>query len=384
MALFRKRSSQPSESVQPDPPAVLLEANRATVPGDPLLSPTDALLDTIVSVVRALGRFAFDLDSEPAEQFRKRCQRWIDHLTLGKALEGEEELAEPMALGQRQFKAFVDFFVTRRRLEFDHLSSTASELRSVAVDLIGNLRRAVVDDTRDDDTIAAELSELTEAVQSDSLTEIRKRVERAQSKIGEAIDRRRERQQKQVEELGDKLKTMGASLYRAEQQSREDALTGVYNRRAFDEALPRYLDLCGVANQPTALLLVDLDHFKRLNDTHGHQAGDAVLEAMGRCLLRTFVRKNDFVGRYGGEEFVVILPDCDRATAELLAKRLLESVRKISVVHGAATIGVTCSIGVAVTSQADEAAPALIERADAALYSAKDSGRDRAVVSNDR
>lgn len=153
-----------------------------------------------------------------------------------------------------------------------------------------------------------------------------------------------------------------------------DGLTGTLNRRAFDDALARECARSGRSGEPVSLVLVDLDHFKRLNDVHGHQAGDDALKAAATA-LRTTSRAGDLVARYGGEEFVVILPNCATDAALEAAERL-----RAAVAASGPVVPVTASFGVA-TLPFDAGDPAtLIAAADRALYEAKQQGRNRVVA----
>jgi diguanylate cyclase (GGDEF)-like protein len=128
-----------------------------------------------------------------------------------------------------------------------------------------------------------------------------------------------------------------------------------------------------------ACLLLDIDHFKRINDTHGHAAGDAVLRQLADLLKRTS-RVEDLVFRYGGEEFAAVLPNASARAAVQIADRIRSVVEKYSFLWESQTIPVTLSIGVANLNGAEKDSQALIENADAALYQAKKSGRNRVVV----
>jgi diguanylate cyclase (GGDEF)-like protein len=160
-------------------------------------------------------------------------------------------------------------------------------------------------------------------------------------------------------------------------QSRTDALTGVANRAAFDERLLGELERARRTQSPLALCLLDIDHFKKFNDTHGHQVGDQVLQAVAKTLDET-IRKMDFVGRYGGEEFAVIAPECNLSKAGSLAERLREAVEELQLEAAGLKLHVTISIGVAFAQWPGyERSPAeLIKAADAKLYEAKRGGRN--------
>lgn len=160
-----------------------------------------------------------------------------------------------------------------------------------------------------------------------------------------------------------------------------DPLTGCLNRRGFDQALTREVARASRAGSELALLAIDLDHFKAVNDTLGHLAGDAVLAEVGSLLLHT-AREGDVVGRTGGEEFSLILPDTSAAGAFQLASRICERVRSQAFAEGARGARLTVSVGVVSASPAlhsitREAAEVLKGRADEALYAAKRGGRDR-------
>jgi diguanylate cyclase (GGDEF)-like protein len=160
------------------------------------------------------------------------------------------------------------------------------------------------------------------------------------------------------------LAQVGALYREVRRLARTDSLTGVPNRRAWDEELPRELARAGRSGQPVCVALLDLDHFKDYNDRHGHQAGDRFLKEAAAA-WQAAVRKTDLVARYGGEEFAILLPDCGLDDAMEIAERL-----RTAQPEG------TCSLGVA-RWDGREDVNALIARADRALYAAKEAGRDR-------
>jgi diguanylate cyclase (GGDEF)-like protein len=163
-----------------------------------------------------------------------------------------------------------------------------------------------------------------------------------------------------------------------ERHSREDALTGVANRRHFDERLAAEVARAERYGHPLCLLLLDLDHFKRINDSHGHGAGDIVLRRAARIMAAS-ARSTDFVARIGGEEFAVLLPEQDGAGARAVAENLRGLVAGLDNTDIAANLRVTASLGVAVL-RPGEGRDSLLRRADAALYEAKNAGRDRVMM----
>ena len=170
----------------------------------------------------------------------------------------------------------------------------------------------------------------------------------------------------------------------AETQARTDDLTGLRNRRDFAERLERHLARAAYDQRPIGLLLIDIDHFKQINDWHGHGAGDELLAAFAER-LRTVTRPDDVIARWGGEEFVVLLTDL--GSGNVLADRA-EQIRKAIastpfLVTGL-SVGVRVSIGAARSSLALDTSDALLAAADAAMYEAKRAGRDRVAVAPSR
>jgi two-component system, cell cycle response regulator len=158
-----------------------------------------------------------------------------------------------------------------------------------------------------------------------------------------------------------------------------DALTGLYNRRYMETHVGTLVDQAVARNKPLSVLILDIDFFKSINDTHGHDAGDSVLQDFA-IRIRKSIRGIDLACRYGGEEFVVVMPETDMAVATMVAERLRRRIASepFPIQKGARVIEVTISIGIAGLAPGDDAA-AVIKRADQALYRAKRDGRNRVV-----
>jgi diguanylate cyclase (GGDEF)-like protein len=156
-----------------------------------------------------------------------------------------------------------------------------------------------------------------------------------------------------------------------------DGLTGLYNRRWIDDALPRFVSRYQRGGQPLAVLMIDVDHFKKFNDTYGHPMGDQVLVKVGQA-LRAHVRPTDHVARYGGEEFLVILPDTSGDSSKFVAERLRTSIHAIALVKedGTPIPRITISIGGSVLAKGG-GMKEMVACADEALYASKHGGRDR-------
>lgn len=159
-----------------------------------------------------------------------------------------------------------------------------------------------------------------------------------------------------------------------------DALTGVKNRSTFDESFDREIHLAQRHDQDITLMVIDIDHFKKVNDTYGHSTGDAVLKTVANT-IHDSIRTTDLLFRFGGEEFVVVLTNSDCEGSYDIAKRVLESVRAIDMEVKGQKFNVSVSIGLACRESSDDK-DALFNRADAAMYDAKNGGRDQIKVAH--
>jgi diguanylate cyclase (GGDEF)-like protein len=170
---------------------------------------------------------------------------------------------------------------------------------------------------------------------------------------------------------------------RIRKEADHDGLTQINNRQHFDKRLKEEIKRHQRHGQPLSLLMLDVDHFKDINDTYGHQAGDMVLQALGR-LLNTSLRASDFSARYGGEEFTVILPQTAREQALKLAERLRKEVADRDHLFEGQTFAITVSLGVASFDPSSPASPyTIVSRADRALYRAKERGRNTVVCASE-
>jgi diguanylate cyclase (GGDEF)-like protein len=218
--------------------------------------------------------------------------------------------------------------------------------------------------------------------------EHRRRIEAELEAIRADLETRVWQRTKALEARNRELSRLRLALETANQRLKRlvavDALTGIANRRHFDRALDREVRRARRDGQPLSLVFLDLDEFKRYNDTYGHGRGDAVLRQVAQTLDETFRRGGDLVARYGGEEFAVILPGLDARRASLYAERLRRRIWRLNITYGASPVAdrVTISGGVATAAASAPTSPDdLLRSADDALYRAKCLGRNRIVTS---
>lgn len=265
---------------------------------------------------------------------------------------------------------FFEYFVK-------HYLPTSPQARDLIVDIVTKLTRAVSRNLRGTQDYGASLREAM-TVFEESVDQ-----ERIRAMVGQLLTETRDLEsltqafQSELESAGAQVERLKRELEESERCARLDALTKIPNRRGFDEALAQSLS---APDEPTCLMLLDLDRFKQLNDTYGHPMGDRVLEIVGSVLAK--VQSDQvFVARYGGEEFAVIVHD-ELEASQVLAEQIRRQVAALQIKRKSTqdTIGtITVSIGLT-RFKPGETAESLIERADTGLYRAKDGGRDRVVI----
>ena len=181
-------------------------------------------------------------------------------------------------------------------------------------------------------------------------------------------------------ELRGRNQQLESMLHSVEALAITDALTGLFNRRRFSDVLNREFAVTRRYKNTLSCLMVDLDHFKQINDRFGHDAGDQVLKEVARSIVSS-LREVDLAARYGGEEFAILLPHTNKADALIVAERLLATLRKQQFRFGAESVCVTASVGCAGNSDVASGNPEdLVKAADLALYTAKHAGRDRVAL----
>lgn len=270
--------------------------------------------------------------------------------------------------------------------QFDRLSQYASEREAGFAEIIDLLTRAMHDlmgdSTTFTTTVLDESERIVDIVRSSDIDEIKRQVSERVGTIRQVVAEKQERDTQAHAKLSRQVEILQTRLVEAKNEASLDALTGIANRRTFDRTLLRWAQGRGTRGMPFVLALLDIDHFKLINDAHGHTIGDRVLLALAEK-LNGAVRRTDLVARYGGEEFALLYAN---ARLDEIERRLNELLRHIAAAtyeyeEGGErrTVQFTVTCGVA-EHAIGEAPEDLIRRADAALYEGKRSGRNRVVA----
>jgi len=341
----------------------------------------------VADLLELFGRKGFDTSSQSQEELERLCILWSRHIRSGEPVPGAESLADSdeEARSWQGVLRFLDIQREQERVHVgqlrDQVNSTSEgldELKRTLRDFAQSLRYAVGEDEKSDLEVVGELDALNDlALAADTnMASLRERVTHTVRFVQDTITTRQHRHAKQVEQLGRELVAVKAELATASSEAQRDGLTDLFNRKALDEQLDRTVSLCQMTGRPTCLMMVDLDNFKEINDVYGHQAGDEALQALSKVLSTVVLRKSDFVARYGGDEFTVILNNCRLSAARYIADRLLTAIRSIRIDSDAGTFSITVSMGIA-ELDGRETREEWMKRADLNLLSAKRAGRDR-------
>ncbi|HTA92125.1 MAG TPA: GGDEF domain-containing protein [Polyangiaceae bacterium] len=341
----------------------------------------DPALDTVASLLKVFGEHAFDTDNVTAAETRSECEGWAQRITVGagksQPTEGE---AKPF---RRDFGGVRRYFSAQRSHEREFVGRSLGNLREAVHAFARCLTTTVGEDRAADERVGAQLGKLVGAFQSNDSEAIRHEAEGIVSVVQEVMAKRSESQKRMLGELSQKIAELRDELQEVRERAALDPLTQLFNRAALDAHLDRVADLAFLLSSSPCILMIDVDHFKKTNDSYGHPAGDEVLRGVADMLVRNFLRREDFVARYGGEEFVVVIPDSSLNNAELRAERVRQSISELDITTSKGKVQVTVSIGLACLSSGDTGA-SWLARADAALYEAKGGGRNCVRVARDK
>jgi diguanylate cyclase len=325
-------------------------------------------LATLLFVIDTYNKNLFEIEHHSV----RRTRDSLDEFAKG-LVDPDREKVEKTLFRLRQFLSGY------RLEEYTYIQKTFEDFKNIIWDFADQLGEEIHVEKAQDMELKAHLNGLREAVEANSIQQLRAKSREFIDTYVETQTRKEERRSQRVESIQKNLHSVKKQLMEANMSARLDHLTGAHNRKSFDEQLKKYHSLSQLSASSVSLIILDIDHFKKVNDNYGHDVGDFVIKECVRLTQEIFCREIDFLARIGGEEFAVILPDYQVEHCMKKAEELLQHVRKSVIIQGNMQIHFTVSMGIAELLP-QESIEAWVKRADSALYDSKNSGRNRFTV----
>ncbi len=305
----------------------------------------------------------------------------VEHYPIRKVREELDQFAKEMVDADKDsledvLFRFRQYFMSYKTAEYAFLRKTFEDFKGIVWNFVEQLSEDIQDEQATDHSLGSSLKELKEAVEADSISLLR-------AKSREFIEvymvhqaKKEDRRVKRVRSIKKNLDLVKRQLVEADRAVRMDHLTGAYNRKSFDEHMKQQHQLFQLSLTPVSVLSVDIDFFKKINDSYGHDVGDFILKECVKLLQDAFKSDNDFVARIGGEEFAIVLAGHNVEHAVKRAEDLMSRIRKEVFIEKNNELRFTASMGIAQLLEG-ESVDQLMKRADQALYDSKHNGRNR-------
>lgn len=323
---------------------------------------------TLLFLIDVYNKHLFEIDAQPV----RRVREYLDEFA--------RELMNPdKTHSEKTLFRFRQFFSGYRVNEYTYIQKSFDDFRGILWDLIDQLGEDFRSEQVEDKEIGISLHSLKEAVEANSINDVKFKAREFIDTYVEHQSRRERRRSKRIKGIKKNLDVVKQQLNEANRSMRVDHLTEAYNRKSFDEKVKQEWQLHEIGKTPVTILTLDIDHFKKINDTYGHDVGDFILKECVGTLKSLFHRSTDFVARVGGEEFSVVLPDYALEHAVIKAEEALNRIRKEVYITGEHKLSFTVSMGIAQLLDG-ESVESWTKRADQALYSSKQNGRNRFTV----
>lgn len=323
---------------------------------------------TLIFIIDTYSRHLLEIEGQPTRKIREQLDQFTKDLLQ----------AHPEKLEKTYFR-IRQFFSTHRLDEYTYVHKTLEDFRTIIWDFIEQLSEEFQIDKKNDIELNQSFHLLKDAVEANSIPALKNQARQFIDQYIEFQTRKDERRDQRMHHLKKNLDQVKNKLVEANQSMKIDHLTQVNNRLSFDEHLKQQFQFSHLYQQPVCLMMLDIDHFKKINDQYGHPVGDFILQECCRVLKSIFHREHDFVARVGGEEFAIILPYYQVEHAVVKAEQALQKIRSETYIKDEHRIQFTISIGVAELNQS-ESIEQWYKRADSALYLSKNSGRNKFTV----
>lgn len=323
---------------------------------------------TLLFIIDTYNKHLLELQGHPVRKVRETLDEFAKEI-----VDSKEQPIEKVLFRFRQW------FSAYRIDECAYMQKTFEDFRTIIWDFVDQLAEDVGQEQKEDTEIRQSLDDLKEAVESNSIELLKNNSRKFIDHYMESQFKKEKRRTGRIKSIRKNLNIVKKQLNAAHDAARTDHLTQALNRKSFDEYCQQHIKLHETDGQNVSLMMVDIDHFKMINDTYGHQVGDFALKELVAILKNMFNRDGDVVARIGGEEFAILLPDYQSEHAEKKAQEVLTRIRSEIFVHENHKIQFTVSIGISQLYRG-ETAEDWIKRGDDALYASKKHGRNRLTI----
>ncbi len=323
---------------------------------------------TILYMIDVYNKHLFEVEKHSIRKVREKLD------SLSKALiDPDPKKLEKTLFDIRQF------FSSYRIDEYSYIQNTFDDFKRIVWDFADQLSEDIEFENSKDAKLSQHLDGLKEAVDANSIESLRVKSREFINSYMEYQSQKKEHRERRMSTVKKNLNTIKKQLTVANNNLSIDHLTSAHNRKSCDEYIKKLAQMNSISQTPTSLIMLDIDFFKKINDSYGHDIGDYVLKECVRILNEVFGRDGEMVARIGGEEFVVVLPSHSIELAVIRAEEAMKRIRAESFIQGQLEIRFTASMGIAQLLD-KESSSDWLKRADTALYQSKNSGRNKFTV----
>lgn len=325
---------------------------------------------TLLFLLDTYGKHLIETDSQPLRKVRENLDNFAKELLAAEDGELEKTLTR-----------LRQYFASHRIEEYAYVQKSFDDFRGILWAFIDQMAEDFSDEKKADRELKNHLDSLREAVEANSIDSLKSQARQFIQNYNEYHNRKDTRRSKRMESIKKNLDLVKKQLTDAHHSAQTDHLTKAFNRQAFDAHIKQQKNLSEISKKPCCLLALDIDHFKKVNDTYGHAIGDFVLQECVKILQASFQLETDFVARTGGEEFMVILSEASLHEAVKRAEQVRQHIQNEAFVQDSHTIRFTISMGLAQLVPGEDVST-WIKRADQALYTSKRTGRNKLTLAD--
>lgn len=340
--------------------------NHEQNPKDPPLISEDKA--TLIYMIDVYNKHLFEVEKHNLRKVREKLDTMAKNLVNPDPKETEKTLFE-----------IRQFFSSYRIDEYSYVQNTFDDFKRIVWDFADQLSEDLQFESTKEKQLGTHLKDLKEAVEANSIESLRSKSREFINSYVEYQSQKNELRNKRIQSTKKNLDIVKKQLMEANNNLNVDHLTSASNRKSFDDYIKKIAQMNKINKLPVSIIMLDIDFFKKINDSYGHDIGDFVLQECVKTLKKVFHKEDEMVARIGGEEFVVVLPNHSIEHAVVRAEETQKLIRNEAFIQGSIDIRFTVSMGIAQLFE-EESSSDWLKRADLALYQSKNSGRNKYTI----